>query len=213
LKTLNSGIYVLRNRINGKIYVGQSGADVDERSRHRGCHRKWAIDLALCKYGTENFDRFVYYVPEELLDDFEREMIRKLNSIGIGGYNLTTGGCQNHHLSEETKKKIGKAFRGKSLSEEHKRKIGAKSAGRRLSEETKKKISVARKGKKYPNAHPMLGKKHSEETKRKMSDAHRGERSQWFGTPGAFFGKRHSEETKKKMRETWAGRRERERAA
>ena len=82
--------------------------------------------------------------------------------------------------SEEAKKKISDAKRGKKLgpkSEETKRKLsdakkGEKNPnyGLKRSEETKKKISDAQKG-----------KKHSEETKKKMSDARRGEKHPMYG--------------------------------
>ena len=70
--------------------------------------------------------------------------------------------------SEETKKKISKAHKGKKLSVEH-----------------RKKLSDSRK-KFYLNGgvHPkgMLGKKSSKETRIKMSEAHKGEKSYlWRG--------------------------------
>ena len=67
------------------------------------------------------------------------------------------------HCSEETKKKISAAHKGKKLSDETKRKIGEANRGKQLSEETRKKISEAHKGKHL-----------SEETKRKISEGHRG---------------------------------------
>ena len=54
------------------------------------------------------------------------------------------------HFSEETKIKLSKSHKGKKLgpfSEEHKRNIGEANKGRHCSEETKKKISEAKKGK------------------------------------------------------------------
>jgi len=64
-------------------------------------------------------------------------------------------------VSEETKKKIGKAFYGKPLSEEHKIKISEACKDKEFSEETRRKISEAN-----------LGRHYSEETKRKMSESH-----------------------------------------
>ena len=82
-------------------------------------------------------------------------------------------------LSEETKRKISEAHKGKSrkpLSEEHKRKISDTLKGKTHSEETKRK---------------MRGIHLSEETKRKLSEAHKG--------------KHHSEETKRKISESNKG--------
>ena len=60
------------------------------------------------------------------------------------------------HHTEETKKKISensahyKYWEGKKMSEEHKRKISEGNKGRVFSEESRKKISEALKGKKHP---------------------------------------------------------------
>ena len=60
--------------------------------------------------------------------------------------------------------------KGYKQTEEHRRKISEANKGKIVSEETRKKLSELRKGKK----HPMFGKHHSEESKKKNSDAHKG---------------------------------------
>lgn len=75
--------------------------------------------------------------------------------------------------SNEWKTKISLALKGKSkqpVSEEIRKKISEANKGRKLSEEHKAKISAAHKGK----PHPQKGHKLSEETKRKISEAHKG---------------------------------------
>ena len=52
-----------------------------------------------------------------------------------------------HKPSEETKKKMSEANKGKHLSEETKLKISEANKGKKRSEETRKKISEAKKGK------------------------------------------------------------------
>ena len=52
-------------------------------------------------------------------------------------------GCKR---SEETKKKMSEAQKGKLISEEHKKKISEAIKGKKLSEETRKKLSEVRKG-------------------------------------------------------------------
>jgi len=66
---------------------------------------------------------------------------------GHKGYNSWLG----RHHTEETKRKISLAHKGKKLSEEHKRKIVAKLIGRPVSEETRKKIGDANRGEKCGN--------------------------------------------------------------
>lgn len=68
-------------------------------------------------------------------------------------------------LSDEAKKKIGDANRGKVVSEEARHKISEANKGKTLSEETKRKLSDAHKGRVV-----------SEETRRRMSEAHKGKK-------------------------------------
>jgi len=68
--------------------------------------------------------------------------------------------------SEETKRKISKALKGRKLSKEHREKMKKNRVGmlgKYHREETKKKISNTQKG-----------KHHSKETKKKMSMSHKG---------------------------------------
>ena len=69
--------------------------------------------------------------------------------------------------SEETRRKIGEAHKGKHHTEESRRKMSEAQKGRTLSIETRKKLSEAAKGENNPN----FGKKASEETRRKLSEA------------------------------------------
>jgi hypothetical protein len=98
-------------------------------------------------------------------------------------------------LSKEARKKLSKSHKGKVLSEETKKKISE--AKKNQTEETRKKISQANSGRKYSEEQRKLrserakGRKHSEETKRKMSEKRKG--------------RVLSEETKQKIRETLSG--------
>lgn len=94
-------------------------------------------------------------------------------------------------LSEETKKKISKANKGKKRSDETKKKLSALRKGRKLSDEDKRKKSLAAIGRKWYNngniqisiiGEPPEGfvpgmlkeKPKSDETRRKMSEAKKG---------------------------------------
>ena len=88
--------------------------------------------------------------------------------------------------SEEHRRKLSEAHKGKKLSEEHKRKLCEARKGREFSEETRRKISEANKGKKLPER--------SEEHRRKLSEAAKGNKNR--------LGMKHTEESKKKMRES-----------
>lgn len=78
----------------------------------------------------------------------------------------------NMHMSDETKKKIADAMKGKShgpMSDEAKQKIAESLKGHTHSDATRKKMSESRKGKPSPRKgkpHP-----HSDETKMKIAEA------------------------------------------
>jgi hypothetical protein len=111
-------------------------------------------------------------------------------------HNKTDGGegTSGFIHSEEHKRKVSEAIKGKTISKETKRKMSEVKKGKNHSEETKKKLSEANKGENNPN----YGKSRSEETKRKISEANKGENS-------PFYGKSRSEETKGKMSEVKKG--------
>lgn len=77
---------------------------------------------------------------------------------------------------------------GRKLSEEHKRKIGDANRGRKFTPEQRMNMSLARIGNKS-----HLGHKHSEEARKKMSEAAKGNTS--------HLGKKCSKESRKRMSE------------
>jgi hypothetical protein len=107
--------------------------------------------------------------------------------------NLTDGGDgpSGAIRSEETKRKISEANKGKTNSEEHIRKVSEANKGKTRSEETKRKISESRKGQ-------GLGILKSEETKRKISESLKGKLN-------PMFGKTRSEESRRKQSESRKG--------
>jgi group I intron endonuclease len=184
-------IYILENKLNGKCYVGKTTKPFNKRFRaHQQSHS--IIGSALRKYGVNSFNKTLLDVPEEKLDEIEREYIQKYNSKSPNGYNLTDGGEGLINPTEEVRNKIGEASKGRKVSIEVRKKISESlrgvntwMKGRTLSEETKKKIGR----KKEKNS--FFGKRHTEESIQKMSEAHKGKTS--------HFGFKHTEESKKKM--------------
>jgi group I intron endonuclease len=171
------GIYGLRNKINGKWYVGQGAGKTGIKGRWNeykrlGCKNQPKIYNALLKYGYENFDKIII----EECDDIDwilnyREMywIRVLDSVQRG-YNCTNGGggapLKGLKHSEESRKKMSLRAKGRKFSEEHKQKI-------RLSKIGKKRNPFSKEWK-INMAHSLLGRKHSEETKQKIRNSHFG---------------------------------------
>lgn len=160
-------IYMISNKKNGKIYIGQTIRPIQERlEEHRtgktkGCR---AIYNAIQKHGWDNFEKNWYECPDDDLNKHEELMVEVLGTLSPDGYNLKGGGGANGKYSEDSKQKMRKSQLGKTLSEEHKKKIGEASSGRTHTEESKQKIRKAH-----------LGLTHTEETKQKYSDSRRGE--------------------------------------
>ena len=177
------GIYKITNKLNDKVYIGQS-IDIDARWRqHINAKDNMLIHKSIQKYRAENFSfEVLLECPADMLDVWERDMIALYDCISPNGYNLTEGGggCK---CSEETKKKMSEARKGIHLPEETRLKMSNIRKGIQLSEETKIKIGNAQKGiprseeTKIKISNALKGTKrkpHSKETKHKMSESHKG---------------------------------------
>ena len=156
-------VYLIRNRVNGKGYVGQTVKSVKKRfaehlwSAANGS--EYAIHCAIRKHGTENFEvETVVACESSLLNALEEYCIAFYGTrAAIGhGYNMTDGGksTSGWSPSAETRDKMSKAQKGRP--------------GRKHSEETKAKISASGKGIKKPAL--------SDEHKAKLSMAHKKNR-------------------------------------
>lgn len=138
-------IYKFENKINGKIYIGQSREIKRRYDRHVNCKKpKYELEKAIKKYGIENFnytilETFTSEILEEVnkwMDDKEDYYISFYNSVAPNGYNLLSS---RHHpqFSDITKKRISEAcsgekngFYGKKHSEETKEKMRQSAAKR-----------------------------------------------------------------------------------
>lgn len=92
---MSSGIYKITNKVNGKVYIGQSKNLENRKLEHfyNMKQRNQALYTAMRKYGIENFEFTVLQECDvELLDCLEVYYIGLYNSYLGGGYNMTTGG-------------------------------------------------------------------------------------------------------------------------
>jgi group I intron endonuclease len=137
-------IYKITNKINGKVYVGQTIQTIQERwhghcATHSNCI---LLSKSIKKYGKVNFlvEQIDTATTIEELNEKEIYWIEFFSCIVPKGYNIFVGGDNRKH-SEETKEKISKAIKGRKFTEEHKAKISAAHKGKQKSKEHLENIS------------------------------------------------------------------------
>jgi len=182
-------IYKVSNKINGKMYIGQTAKSLNKRiDEHVRCalnnRDAYYFHNAIRKYGKENFvwETIAKCNSQEELNKAEIKMIEKHNTFE-NGYNLNLGGHGNNGFkhSEKTKKQISESHMGKTLSEESKIKMS----------KAKKGIIPWNKNKKGLQVAWNKGVPFSDEAKAKMSEA-----SNNVGKNNPMYGRKHLEYSK-----------------
>lgn len=160
-----SGIYVIRNVINNKVYIG-SAVDLNNRwFSHRNNlinnkHVNKHLQASFNKYGIDNFifEILEYVVDKNCLIDREQNWIDFFNPE----YNIRKVAQNNTGLRWSLSEEIKQKARDKNMIPWNKGKKG-------ISNETSIKMKLSwEKRRENGKDKPMLGKKHSEETIEKM---------------------------------------------
>jgi group I intron endonuclease len=150
-------VYKITNKINGKIYIGQTITTLKQRWK---CHKYSKDDClfhkAIRKYGAENFtvEQIDVATDMEELNKKEKYWIEFYDCMIPKGYNSTTGG-DSFLFYEGVRKKMSEKRKGVPTN-------------RHL----------------FGEANPFYGKTHSEETRRKLSEYAKqrtGERNPFYG--------------------------------
>ena len=134
-------IYKITNTINGKVYIGQTVNNVQQRWKEH-CKPSRAsvsvISLAIQKYGKDSFVFEVIDTADSLeeLNVKEQTYITSFSCVSPNGYNLNSGG-NNYVDSEETRKKKGNARKLWTLTEESKKKMSAAKSGKPVTDRAK----------------------------------------------------------------------------
>jgi group I intron endonuclease len=187
-------VYICRNTIDGKVYIGKTVKDLaTRRSWHQATALRgegWRFHRALRKHGLAAFEWGVLFEgndPGEL-DRKECEYIAEYKSNGPDGYNLTRGGDGATGRAPEVMERIAAFHRGRKRSPETKKRISDAAAGKRnrlgavLTMETKRKIAASLAGHDLPEGvkakigEAFRGKPKSPEQRAKMSEA----RKRWW---------------------------------
>ena len=182
-----SSFYVyehIRNDVGAIFYVGKGSKKRAKSSIGRNRH--WQNIVAksggfLVRMVIENADEeLAFLVETERIDQLERLGTKLCNMTsggeGVSGYKHTDNARKkmqeihkNKLVSNDVRKKIGNANKGRKLSKEHCEKMSKIFKGKIVSDEIKQKISNSLIGNKR-----SLGRTYSKKTKEKMSAAHIG---------------------------------------
>ena len=181
---MNTGVYQIRNTVNGKIYIGSTAIEFAGRWReHRknlrgGRHCNQHLQNAWRKHGEETFvfEILLYCDPENCIL-YEQTYL----DVGQPEYNIcmTAGSSLGYRHTEETKARLSQ---------------------------------IAKERLKDPSANPMYGRrgesapaygrKHSRDARQKMSEAHMGVKNPMYGRCGAnhpSHGKSPTEQTRRQI--------------
>lgn len=166
-----SGVYKIENELNGKVYVGQAANLNKRRLAHfhhlrRGTHHCVPLQRSFDKYGEDAFKFSVLEVLPPNKDQLtlrEQHYMNLLKShIDAGGYNIAPAANSSIGVkyTEESRKKMSLAQKGRIVSDEARAKISSSLTGRGVSSETREKRRLA-----------MTGQKRTEGQKRRMREA------------------------------------------
>jgi hypothetical protein len=117
----NGQIYLIKNKINDKCYIGQALCFTGKNNSRWGTEGRWKshirealksnqdhcvlLNNAIRKYGEESFDIFTLVkCPIDELNLYEVEFIKLYNSIQPNGYNIKEGGSNSKNSSETIEK-------------------------------------------------------------------------------------------------------------
>lgn len=172
-------IYLVKNLITEKLYVGQTKRSLDQRWLEH-CRKKSGcllLKYAIQKYGSRNFEIKVLEQCSSIeeMNLKEEYYIKSLNTLSPNGYNLVSGG-NSREFTEELREKFSlmntgerNGMFGKKHSEDTKSKIAHKAIGRAATEETRSKMSESKKG----SDNSRFGKEISKNQKKVLEHANR----------------------------------------
>lgn len=140
-------VYMHKNKINNKVYIGQTRTTPEQRwGNGRGYKGCTLFERAIKKYGWDNFEHIIVEdnLTKEESCEMERALIALYDSTNPkNGYNISIGGDSGHTgvpISEEARKKISEANKGKVVSMETRQKMSAARSGITLSQSTIQKL-------------------------------------------------------------------------
>ena len=228
---INSGIYMWRNKITGRVLVGQTNNFKRRKKEYLGSLRKneYAnrhFQRSFAKHGEKTFE---FTILERVacfafLTAYEQSYLDYYRTLSGGVYNQigpTDAPFRGVKLSDEVKHQMSERMLGeknpmygKEVSAETRGKMSLAGKGRPKTEDHKKKIGLAQKGRKQSEeqlaknpfnkngqAHPAFGRKWTDEQRERFHNSNSGEKHHQYGKPLRA-------ETKEKMSKIRSGRKQ-----
>jgi group I intron endonuclease len=198
-----SGIYQIRNTVNGKVYVGSS-SNLSARWRSHRCtlnkktHVNIRLQRAWMKYGEDLFE----FVVVEYVENVNNLILREQHWIDSllswsqdTGYNIcrVAGSTRGVIRTPETRAKLSAKAMFRSPSPETRAKLSAATKGRKKCPESVAKSSASRTGRKSSLAQiermrvAQTGKRISDATKAKLSEVVKQQWASGKRTPNSIF--------------------------
>ena len=120
-------IYIIKNNINTKVYIGQSiNSEKRFKAHCKGDYDNSLIDKAIQKYGKEHFWYEILESQIENYNEREKYWIKYYNSLKPFGYNILPGGEEppcysgdkhpNVRISDEEVKKLKEDLKYTTIS-------------------------------------------------------------------------------------------------
>ena len=143
-------VYIHRNKINNKCYIGITCQTPNQRwhggsnyiqKKADGSYSQPKFARAIKKYGWDGFEHIIWAegLTKEKACRVEQLLIAMWDTIN-NGYNIRSGGETKSTLSEESKQKISEAIKKKWEDEEYRKRMSDAHLGHGLSEEHKQKL-------------------------------------------------------------------------
>lgn len=145
---MTCGVYIIKNTINNKIYIGSS-CDIEKRWAAHKQQQKFLIGRAMKKYGIELFYMEILEETTEcVLLDREQYYLDTLKPFDSVGYNICkiAGRTTGIPWSDKTREKQKRIRKKLGFGKWNIGRI-AWNRGKEHSQETRQRISTARKGK------------------------------------------------------------------
>lgn len=208
------GIYVIRNLVNNKFYVG-STVNLRQRfhqhfgSLSNGYHHNPHLQSAWNKYGESFFE----FAVIEVVESKEQILVREqewIDNLGAAEredcYNFCAqaGSHLGRKRSDETRRKLSVAITGKKHSTEAKQKMREAKLGKKLTEEHKRNVGDAVRGKKIDKTPGYNSYGHRLFTADQVREMRRLKENGWsYSQIEAMFGVSHGSLMKIVRRQTY----------